>query len=246
MSEIDLTESLAETSEEAAPEQIETSEEEKPQESGWYWTDDVAGEGDKPEFLLDKYGSISDQAKAYKELEQKFGGFTGAPEAYDFTSFEEKGLTFEEGNKQYDKFMEVAKANNMSQKCMNEILDVYGDEIKSKMPPSRDEIYASLGDSAEDIISKLATFGGNILTEEEMPILNEMLGSADKINVMNKIRKAIRQESIQAPAPNAQASVIGRTAKQIQNEIVQNYQRYQDDEGYRKSLLSELDEVLSS
>ena len=37
-------------------------------------------EGEKPEWLKDKYKSVEDQAKAYAELEKKFGGFTGSPE----------------------------------------------------------------------------------------------------------------------------------------------------------------------
>ena len=53
----------------------------------WYYSKDegaeIAGTGEKPEYLLSKYSSVADQAKAYPELASKFGSFTGAPEQYD-------------------------------------------------------------------------------------------------------------------------------------------------------------------
>jgi len=52
-------------------------------QSTFSWSEGVNGEGEAPEyFKADKYKSVADQAKAYTELEKRFGGFTGAPEAY--------------------------------------------------------------------------------------------------------------------------------------------------------------------
>ena len=43
-------------------------------ESSWLWGENVPGTGDAPEwFNSAKYKSIADQAKAYPELEKKFG-----------------------------------------------------------------------------------------------------------------------------------------------------------------------------
>lgn len=60
-------------------------------------TDAPVDTSDRPEWLQDKYvtegrsinDSINEQAKAYKELNSKFGGFTGAPEKYADFSFSE-------------------------------------------------------------------------------------------------------------------------------------------------------------
>jgi hypothetical protein len=54
------------------------------------------------EFVLDKYraegrsdiDAAFEQAKAYKELQSKFGSFTGAPEAYELGLAEEIGEKF--------------------------------------------------------------------------------------------------------------------------------------------------------
>jgi len=48
--------------------------------ASWMWGDDITGTGEKPEWFKDsKYKSVSEQAKAYTELEKRLGGFVGAP-----------------------------------------------------------------------------------------------------------------------------------------------------------------------
>lgn len=46
----------------------------------WVLAEGVQGTGKRPEwFKGDKYGSVADQAKAYVDLEKRFGSFNGAP-----------------------------------------------------------------------------------------------------------------------------------------------------------------------
>ena len=60
----------------------------------YMFTDDMPGEGDAPEwFKGEKYKTVSDQAKAYNELEGRFGSFTGAPKD---GKYEIEGMDFEE------------------------------------------------------------------------------------------------------------------------------------------------------
>ena len=49
-------------------------------EGEYFLSDGIKGSGDTPDWYKgDKYKSVAEQAKAYTELEKKFGGFTGAP-----------------------------------------------------------------------------------------------------------------------------------------------------------------------
>tara|TARA_R100000808_G_scaffold6274_3_gene18773 strand:- start:2583 stop:3383 length:801 start_codon:yes stop_codon:yes gene_type:complete len=49
----------------------------------WQWAEEVPGAGDAPDwFKSEKYATVAEQAKAYRELESQFGDFTGAPEEY--------------------------------------------------------------------------------------------------------------------------------------------------------------------
>ena len=51
-----------------------------PDAAKWYLAEGVAGNGEPPEwFRADKYKTLDEQAKAYVELEKRFGAFTGAP-----------------------------------------------------------------------------------------------------------------------------------------------------------------------
>src|SRR5690349_17470972 len=50
----------------------------------WYYSDGIKGDGAKPDwFKGDKYKTVTDQAKAYTDIEKKLGAFKGAPEKYD-------------------------------------------------------------------------------------------------------------------------------------------------------------------
>ncbi len=49
-------------------------------EGEYFLSDGIKGTGEAPEwYKSDKYSSVAEQARAYTELEKKFGGFTGAP-----------------------------------------------------------------------------------------------------------------------------------------------------------------------
>ena len=55
----------------------------------WFFDENVPGKGERPEWLKDKYKSVSDQAKSYVELEKRLGEFRGAPkDGYDLSSVE--------------------------------------------------------------------------------------------------------------------------------------------------------------
>ena len=89
----EVTENVEQTKQIEATEGAETTviEENKP---GYLFADGVVGEGDAPEwFKADKYKTVSDQAKAYVELESKFGGFKGAPKE---GKYEVEGFNFDD------------------------------------------------------------------------------------------------------------------------------------------------------
>ena len=72
----------------------------QPDGQPWNWHDDLPGTGDRPEwFRGDKYANVAEQAKAYTELEGKFGSFTGSPEEYEIpeAQFFAKDIDLPEG-----------------------------------------------------------------------------------------------------------------------------------------------------
>ena len=94
----------------------------------WAWAEDVPGTGARPEwFKADKYKSISEQAKAAAALEAKLGPaatMLGAPEGdYELPSVPD-GVegSWDPKDPMLAKFIEVAKAKNLSQEAFNDIL----------------------------------------------------------------------------------------------------------------------------
>ena len=91
---------------------------------------------EQPEwFKSDKYKTIDDQAKAYTDLEKKFGSFTGAPESYEATisdALTEAGVSINADDPLMAKAVEYAKASNMSQEGFNGMVQLYAENMVSE------------------------------------------------------------------------------------------------------------------
>ncbi len=83
----------------------------------WYWDANTPGQGDRPEFLPEKYKSVADVAKAYKELESRLGT---APKEYDFS----KGESWIESDYEpFQQMAEFAKSKHVPQDVMDKMLE---------------------------------------------------------------------------------------------------------------------------
>ena len=98
----------------------------------WYYADGVKGEGEMPEgFRPDKYTSVAAQAKAYTELESKFGAFTGAPKdgQYNITindDIEDAGFSISDDDPMLEQAIDFARETNMNQEKFDEMINLYG------------------------------------------------------------------------------------------------------------------------
>ena len=158
----------------------------------WFWSEDVTGDGEKPEWMVDKFKTVEDQASAYGSLEKKMGGFTGAPEDYDFNPIndflKDSHVKIDMENSQFQEFTQIAKKNNMSQDVMNDILKVYSDYEISRTPNPADEL-ASLGADGERKIDLIAQWANSNFGAEEVNTISGMLNTASNISLLDKIRQ---------------------------------------------------------
>ena len=123
------------TEEAAAPEQNDAGAvaemvggQETSEEPTWHYAEGVPGQGDKPEFLKDKYANITEQAKAYTELEGRFGAFTGAPEAYEINisdQLKEGGIEIDNEDPIMSSAMEFAQDIKMDQGGFDKMIELY-------------------------------------------------------------------------------------------------------------------------
>lgn len=205
----------------------------------WYYSNQegnvVAGQGDKPEFLLDKYNSVADQAAAYPELAKKFGGFTGAPEDY---SLEFMGEGYEAGDS-YTDAANMMKELGVSQEAFEKLWTFHESELaqvyQSYSDPERE--LADLGQDHELRLDNVDRFLRANLSDEEYKEAAEGVTSAAHVRMIEKLIGATKPK--QLPSQGGQ-STTGMTESKLEEmyraKDSNGNPKYQTDPSYRKMI----------
>lgn len=192
---------------------VEQSNNQEPAQS-WKWNDELGGEGDAPEWLkTSKYGSVAEQAKAYTELEKRFGSFTGAPEEYELP--EPKDLLGDvelpEGvdmNLAPDdpllvRFMGEAKEMGINQEGFNKLVGLYvqqqANDYADSLTSAADE-KKMLGDNADARLKNLADWGKSNLDEDMFGKYVSALTTAAAVEVIEHLVQKTRNSKLPNPA----------------------------------------------
>ena len=132
--------------------------------------DMVGDNSTAPDWLItDKYmtgersieEATQEQAKAYPELQSKFGAFTGAPENYDISltdAVKEAGGELDMEDGLLVQAMEFAKNSNMSNDSFNELVNIFQmSQIadNNALTEQRESEMKSLGPNAEARINNI-------------------------------------------------------------------------------------------
>lgn len=155
-------------------------------ENEYLLVDGIKGEGDRPEwFKADKYKSVSEQAKAYTELEKKFGSFTGSPK---------DGYTLPEG---FDSDDELAKEvikfgedTGLNQEGFDKLMELAAAQSSASEEINREQELQKLGDNASSRIKQVETWLKHKMGDAYESI-QELVTSADDVilveTIMNKV-----------------------------------------------------------
>lgn len=204
----------------------------------WYWDSNTPGQGDRPDFLPDKYKSVADVAKAYKELEQRLGQ---APNEYDFS----KGESWIEPD--YEPFQHMAdfaKQHHVPQAVMDKMLETVGlylDEFKTDM----NEEKAKLGEKASERLQVLNNWAKSNLSEKAFQVLSGSMRTAEAIEALEEIRNKMMSQNTMIPNGNASATSAGVTMEEYRSELQANYQKYKTDPHYRKEMERKLEGIVT-
>lgn len=194
---------------------------------------------DNPEWLLPKYmtdgrskeDAISEQAKAYNELQGRFGSFTGAPEEYEVSISEqltEAGLDIKSDDPMVQEAMKFAKESNMSQDGFNKMIELYGMQQVAEhkaLEEYRTNEMKQLGPNADSRIDNIIEWGSKNLDEETFKGLQGMANSAEAVKVIESLVGMTRSAPVDAsntPSPGVSA------------EEVRSMQFEKDEHGNRK------------
>lgn len=155
-------------------------------EGEYFLTEGIKGTGELPEwFKADKYKSIADQAKAYTELEKRFGGFKGAPK---------DGYQPPEGIEPDDAlFAELktfAEETNMSQDAFDRAWGLLQAQSEAVEEVSLETEMAKLGDNATGRIKHVEQFMKNNLDPETYERLRYAVNSAESVELVEALIKS--------------------------------------------------------
>jgi len=165
----------------------------------WFYDENLKGEGNRPEWLKEKYKTIADQAKAYSEAEKRLGAHKGAPDDYnlELTDFPDVKLN-KEADPLLQEFLEDAKKNNVSQDFVTNMLGTYVKALTANIPDPKKEM-ERLGVNGERDVKILAQWGSSSLDKDEYQTFLKMMTTAESVRVLDKIRNLATGSEIADP-----------------------------------------------
>lgn len=207
------------------------------QEEGptWQLDDETQIEGERPEWLPEKYKTAADLAKAYKALQDKLGQ---APSEYEVKS-QNLDAEFEP----LQDALKLAKSKAVPQEvisAMTEAIDKYLDEFKIDYQAEREKLGADYKEQI-DIINNWAK---ESLSKPSYEALFNSLRTAEAFKAMQEIRGIIMNNETSVPNGNQGSLASQSTSADIQAEITANMDKYRDDISYRKELKIKLENAL--
>lgn len=155
-------------------------------EGEYFLSDNVKGVGDMPEwYKADKYKSVAEQAKAYTELEKKFGGFTGAPK---------DGYALYDGVESDDalwgELVEFGNSTNMSQSALNQAWELLTAQEQAIEEVSVEAEMAKLGDNAVERIKVVEQYMKNNLDSDTYEEVRYAVDSAESVKLIEALIKS--------------------------------------------------------
>ncbi|MCS5594213.1 MAG: hypothetical protein NZ730_06680 [Porticoccaceae bacterium] len=161
-------------------------------EGEYFLTEGVKGTGDLPEWYKgDKYKSVAEQAKAYNELEKKFGAFTGAPK---------DGYSLAEGIEKDDALAEelisFANESNMDQKTFDKAWELLTAQSSAAEEVDTQNELGKLGDNAQERIKTVEGFLKNNLDSETYEATRDLVTSAESIQLVETLVHALAPKKL--------------------------------------------------
>ena len=154
-------------------------------------------------YKADKYKSVAEQAKAYAELEKRFGAFKGAPKDGKYEPPPPpEGVegTFATDHPVFEKFSTWAAQNQLSQEGYNSVMGLLAEYEAARVPTVVD-IKAQIGENADARITEVARWAKANLDTNAYSTLREALTGEQAPAVFKVVETLMGR--MRAPAPKA-------------------------------------------
>lgn len=196
----------------------------------WMWAEGVAGTGDKPDFLLDKYTSVAEQARALPEALKRFGAFKGAPkDGYDMSKLPE-GMSPD--SPLLKGFQETFKEMNLDQAGFEKMAGKFAELHQSLVAKSQEEIIKEVG--SKEVVERVDNWIKSLPADIQETVKEWQLSGAD-IKALDAIRSGRSASALPTPA-QYESRHSYETVKAVEAEKNKNWERYKNDEAYRSEI----------
>ena len=202
----------------------------------WYIDEGIAGAGERPAWLPAKFKTVKGMADSYSELEKRF---TSPSEDYDLS----KGDAW--FNKDFDplkNMLNEAKKSKVPQAAIDSMLSSVGEYLNDGSFNIDSEI-EKLGENHTARIETLSNWAKSNLSEKGFNSVMDMAMSADDIMALEELRGLHMSNENQVPA-NQNTQPSSKNLKDLQQEVIGNYQKYKTDKGYRDTIKSQMEKLL--
>lgn len=197
------------------------------EESLWYWSDGVKGDGIVPEFLRDEFKTVEQQAKSYNELVKKFGAFHKAPEQYKIDDVKNEKYRIKDGDENLKGFMNLAKELNMSQEGFNKVIKYFNDNVAPTFKIQQDEVndeeeLKKLGDNGKDKVKRLQQWAMNKFPKR-IETIKSMAKTAEGVQMLLDMIDSNQNSGNSIPDDTAisrQAPINEGSAKKMLQEVL--------------------------
>lgn len=138
---------------------------------GWEWAEGVAGAGDRPDYLLDKYANVGAQAEAYVESQKAMGAFTGAPETYEIKiadDLKEANIGIDASSGAYKALSELCQGLKMNQDGHDKLVDSYLRVWAAEQTTNTTAEVEALGTDGPAIVASVESFANARMGDEQL------------------------------------------------------------------------------
>jgi len=200
--------------------------------SDWAWAEGLKGSGDRPEWLRERYKSVSDQAKAYTDLEKKFGEFKGAPkEGYDFEKVE--GL--EKDSPLLQSFANTFKELNLSQQGFERVVTEFVNNQVTMIETDAKAEMKKLGPQGQAMLQQNQQWIKNHFPPDIQKTIAAWVLTAEDVKALDTLRAFMPTSKVPSAHDMSQTAIYESHAD-VKNEKIQNWIKYKEEPNYRKSL----------
>jgi hypothetical protein len=206
-----------------------------PNTPSWYIDEGIPGVGNRPAWLPEKYKSAAEVAKAYTELQKKFGE---APAEYDLS----KSKFIEPDNAHLQEMAKYAREKRVPADVIDKVLATY-DKYYEENSINYDEEAKKLGDNAKERVTVLDNWAKANLSEEAYKGLTAALKSADSVKALEELRGKMMSSTTMVPNGNDDGKNTEATLDTLKAELQDpaNLKKYKEDVKYRKDYSARLE-----